>query len=177
MLSFLGLTAFYRGDLAAARRLHEESLAIWVALDDRQGIVWARARLGDVLARQGAYAAAYDQFVTGLAIAGELDFRWGLSWACDGLAHLAAGHDAAPLAARLAATAEAIREATGLRLAPLEQAELDRLLEQIRAKIGARNFATVWSCRQRWALDELRRTVDEMLRPVCTDGSAPSGSE
>lgn len=74
-LSFLALAAFYQDDLDTARRLNEESLAIWNVLDDRHGIVWARSRLGLVLVRQGAYQAAFSEFMSGLAISRELGFQ------------------------------------------------------------------------------------------------------
>ena len=173
-LSFLALTACYRGDLEEARRLNDESLAIWTALDDRQAIVWARTRLGAVLAQQGAYAAAYEQFSTSLVLAGDLDFRWGIAWACDGLASLAVLHDAAPLAVRLAAAAASVREIARLRLAPREQAELDRLLDRVRAQLGAEAFERAWSDRHRWVLDDLLRETSNALGFLRAGATAPA---
>jgi hypothetical protein len=172
-LSFLALVSSYRGDLSSARLLHEESLAIWIALDDRQATVWARTRLGAVLAQQADVAAAYEAFIVSLTTSLELDFRWGASWALDGLAQLAALHDEPLLALRLAVNAQAIRDAAGIRLPPLEQQDVDRLLERLRADIGSDAVAHAWSAREQQLLEELLRSVQEDLKPRVTRRSAP----
>ena len=162
-LSFLALTAYDENDLDAARRLNEETLAIWAALGDRQAEVWARTRLGRVLLRQGTYADAFDEFVGSLAIARELDFLWGLSWALDGLAHLATIRGSWHLAVDLAAATASIREAGGLRLPPTEQAEVDRLRDRLVLVLGADVVAAALARRQRQTIDELTHAVDRAL--------------
>ncbi len=165
-LSFLALTAFYVGDLVMARQLNEESLALWIALDDQQATVWARTRLGFVLLQQGAYAAAYREFTTSLLVCKDLDFRYGVSWAFDGLSQLAITHDAAQLALRLVAAAASIREIEGINLPPVELAENDRLLDRLRTMVGPVAFAETWSQRQGWTLDDLLVMVATTLQAV-----------
>ena len=162
-LSFLALTAYYENDLDTAKRLNEESLDLWVALGDRQAIVWARTRLGSVLLRMKAYASAFDEFANSLVIARELDFRWGLSWALDGLAHLAAIRSSWPLAMDLITTAASIREAAGLRLPPIEQAEVDQLWESLTRVEVAGGAGTVPPLHGRKTVDELTRAVSDAL--------------
>jgi hypothetical protein len=170
-LSFLALIAYHRNDLKTARRLNEESLATWEDLGDRHGIVWARMRLAGDLPRQGADARAFDELVSSLAIAREIDFPRGVSWALDGLAQLAASRDACHPAAALAAAAAAVREDAGLRLPPVEQTEVDRLWARVEATIGADGIAAAKA-------DNAWRTPDALIHAVgdALGGGAREGS-
>ena len=176
-LSFLALTAYYENDLEAAKRLNEESLAIWVALEDRQAMVWARTRLGSVLLRLGACASAVDEFAGSLAIARDLDFRWGVSWALDGLAHLAAIRGSWRLATDLATTAASIREAAGLRLPPTEQAEVDRLRKWLKRADDAGAGSTAGPPHGRKTVDELARAVRDVLGSWPPETAKPGSAD
>ena len=60
------------GDLAAARALHEESLAIARELGNRNGVLASLGNLGIVSYELGDFAAARAQFEESLAISREL---------------------------------------------------------------------------------------------------------
>jgi predicted ATPase/DNA-binding XRE family transcriptional regulator len=162
-LSFLGLIAFYARDLPTARRLNEESLAIWQTIEDVQAVVWARTRLGEVLMWQGERERAFRELMTSLDQARELDFWWGYSWAFDGLAQLAAAGHAAPLAITLAVEAEVIRERVGLLLPPAEQAEVDRLRQRLERELGPTAIAEAHTRRGQRSLDDLIQTIRDTL--------------
>ncbi len=130
-LSFLGMTAHYDGDLEQAWKLNEESLMIWEELGDRQAVIWARTRRGGLLMHVHRDAEATDEFMTNLTGSQALDFRWGISWSLDGLAHLAGKQGARDAAIELIETAAMVRAASGLRLPPTEQAELRRLRTEL----------------------------------------------
>lgn len=68
-LNGAGVLAFYQGDYATSRRLHEEGLAICRERADQKGIGFAVTNLGNVAAIQGEYASAYELYHEGLAIA------------------------------------------------------------------------------------------------------------
>src|SRR5262249_17793954 len=140
-------------------RLNEESLTIWEGLGDRQGTVWARSRLARVLLRQGVDARAFDELVSGLAVAREIDFPKGISRALDGLAHLAASRDAPHLAAALATAAAAVRDEAGLWLPLFEQTELGRLWARVEATIGAAGIAAAKA-------DSARQTPDALIHAL-----------
>jgi tetratricopeptide (TPR) repeat protein len=175
-LSFLALTAFHQGDLDRARRLNEESCAIWTALHDLQATIWARTRLGAVLAHQGEHASAYAEFVRCIDLCRELDFQWGLSWSFDGLAHLAAVHADPRLAARLAVAASAVREAAGIALSPVEQTEADRLLDQLRTALGTGELAALQAASREWVFDDLLLAVKSTLSPLHRAAGVPDGT-
>ncbi|OGG56550.1 MAG: hypothetical protein A3F84_22560, partial [Candidatus Handelsmanbacteria bacterium RIFCSPLOWO2_12_FULL_64_10] len=78
-LNGAGVLASRQGDYAAARALHEESLAIRRTLDDKQGIAWSLNNLGLVAADQGDYAAARALHEESLAIRRTLDDRQGIA--------------------------------------------------------------------------------------------------
>jgi len=72
-----------------ARALHEESLAISRALQDKAHIAWALSGLGNALREQDDYIQAAGQYEECLALFRELDDTWGCAWALLSLGGLA----------------------------------------------------------------------------------------
>jgi predicted ATPase/class 3 adenylate cyclase len=144
-LSHLALMAFYDGDYESAQTMDESSLAIWRGLGDQQGIAWALHRLGNVKLHQGEYTAARDLFRESLAISNDVRFKWGIAFATEGLASVAAGTGQAARAILLAAGASALRQAIGIPLSTVAQAEFERLLAPARKLLGEEAAETVWS--------------------------------
>jgi DNA-binding CsgD family transcriptional regulator/tetratricopeptide (TPR) repeat protein len=75
-LTSLAGIAHDMGDLAAARHHEEESLAIFRALDDRQGLTLPLYGLGRLALRQGDLATARSRFEESLALNRELGETW-----------------------------------------------------------------------------------------------------
>src|SRR5436190_83325 len=71
-LNNLGIVAQDEGDYAAARALHEESLALKREIGDKWGISYSLNNLGIVAAGQGDYTAARALFEESLALKREL---------------------------------------------------------------------------------------------------------
>ncbi len=67
------------GEFSAARRLGEESLAIWRALDERRGVVAANNNLGLVALDEGDYAKAAGHFSEALPIIRDIAEPWGIA--------------------------------------------------------------------------------------------------
>ena len=132
-LSFLGMAAQEDGDLDRAWPLNEESLTIWEALADRQAVIWARTRRGGLLLQMDRNAEAEAEFAANLVASKALDFRWGISWSLDGLAHVSAARGERGLAIELLETAALVRQASGMRLRPTEQHDIVRLWERLGA--------------------------------------------
>jgi tetratricopeptide (TPR) repeat protein len=74
-LTGAAVLAWMQGDNAAARSLHEESLAIRKELGDKQGMAAAINNLGTVAVEQGDYASARAFFEESLALNRELGNR------------------------------------------------------------------------------------------------------
>ena len=84
-----GVFAFYQGDYEAARVFHEESLAIFRELGNKQGIAGSLKDLGRLAGAQGDYAAARALYEESLAISRELGDRQGSGWTLNDLGNLA----------------------------------------------------------------------------------------
>jgi predicted ATPase/DNA-binding NarL/FixJ family response regulator len=72
--------ACFQGDFGVARDSEEESIAIFRALGDRQGLGWALFALGMALAYQGEPALAYSPLDESAAIFRQLQDPFPLAW-------------------------------------------------------------------------------------------------
>ena len=86
-LNNLGLVAFERGDLLAARALHEESLTVKRELGDKRGIAHSLANLGSVALAEDELAVAQRLFRECLARFRQLGFGPGIAWTLESLAN------------------------------------------------------------------------------------------
>jgi tetratricopeptide (TPR) repeat protein len=84
-LNGAGNLAYMEGDYAAARALHEESLAIKRDLGDKRGIAISLNNLGSVTHTQGDYAAARSLYEESLALARELGDKRGIAGSLNNL--------------------------------------------------------------------------------------------
>jgi len=144
-ISHLALMAFYDGDYESAQTMDESSLAIWRGLGDQQGIAWALDRLGNVKLHQGEHTAARDLFKESLAISNDVGFKWGIAFSTEGLASVAAGAGQAARAILLAGGASALRQAIGIPLSAMAQADFERMLAPARKLLGEEAAEAIWS--------------------------------
>jgi hypothetical protein len=72
----------------------------------------------------------------------------------EGLAKVAGAEEAAARAARLLGAAEALREAIGAPLPPVERADYDRSVDTVRAGLSEEAFAAAWSEGRLMALEQ-----------------------
>jgi predicted ATPase len=144
-LSHLALMAYYDGDYESAQAMDQSSLAIWRRLGDQQGIAWALHRLGNVKLHQNEYSAARDLFKESLTISNDVGFKWGIAFAAEGLASFAACTGQATRAVLLAAGAAALRQAIGVPLSAMAQADLEHMLAPARKVLGEEATQEIWS--------------------------------
>jgi tetratricopeptide (TPR) repeat protein len=112
-LNNLGALLCDQGEHAAARPLHEESLAIKRTLGDRRGIAMSLNNLGDVASHAGDWARATALHYESLAIRRELGDQWGTAMSLHNLGDIAL-HRGDPTVARgLHAECLAIRRTLG----------------------------------------------------------------
>jgi predicted ATPase/transcriptional regulator with XRE-family HTH domain len=145
MLGQLGYAAHAQGDLARAAALGEESLALRREGDDKWGIAHALGLLGVVAHRRGEEARAAGLLREALARWGELGGGVLTAHALEHLAEVLAA-PATPCgdvrqAAVLLGAAAALRVAVGFQRPPVEQPELERLEEALRAALSPEEFA------------------------------------
>ncbi len=151
----LGEVARPQGNFSLARALYEESLTIFRELGHREGATYSLNNLGHIARDQGEYETARSLYLESLMIRKELGDKPAIAYSLEGLAALAAaqGEVVPPpqcdqhlrRAARLCGAAEALREAIGVPLEPVDRATYDRTVMGIRARLDETAFAASWS--------------------------------
>jgi hypothetical protein len=79
---------------------------------------------------------------------------WSITQCLQGLAAVACDQDDARRAAQLLGAVEALREAIGSPLFPLERADYDRTSAAVRAQLDAATFAAAWEAGRAMSLEQ-----------------------
>jgi tetratricopeptide (TPR) repeat protein len=161
-MNYQGDVARDQGDSAAARRLYEQSLAIFRELDDRWGIAGTLADLGGLAREQGNYSAAHSLYRESIKIFHELDHKRGIARLLECFACAAAAQFDARRSLRLAGAAAALRQNIGAPLTPVEQTKLEAALEPARKSLANTVGALVWW--EGWALTA-ETAIEEVVMP------------
>ena len=153
-LNTLGRLAFWQGDWQQARAYFEQS----IALSAETGILfqgfWARLMLAFVLLRQGETALARLEFVECLNQSRNIGRMVGKVFALEGLASLAVAESRPECAASLFAWTDSIRQTIGEARPVNEQADVDRDLVAIRAKLDEAVFQAAQAAGRAMTLEE-----------------------
>jgi len=134
-----------QGDVASARTRVEESLALYREMDHREGIAEALSLSGKVEATRGDHASARTLYTESLAIANDIGDKELIASGLEGLASVVASQGEPAWAARLWGTAEALREAIGAPLQPIERADYDHAVAAARDQLGEDTFVSTWA--------------------------------
>jgi predicted ATPase/DNA-binding CsgD family transcriptional regulator len=137
--------ALSQGDVATARSFIEESLAFSKAKGYRAGIIGSLAVFGQVTAAQGDYAQARAFYEESLTLAREMGFKRLIPANLEGLAAVFAAQGEPMRAARLWGAAEALREAMGMPLPPIEKPGYERSVAAARIQLGGQIFTAIWA--------------------------------
>jgi predicted ATPase/class 3 adenylate cyclase len=143
-LSGLGSIAMERGNLAEARQLKEESLAIYERFGDRWIIGLILGGITRVAIAQGDYARAEIALAEWTQITRELGNRWILPEILDCHASLALTANQPKRAARLFGASEAIREHLGTQLLGSEKAQHEASLANLKEVLSAAELEKSW---------------------------------
>ena len=163
LLSAYSQIALLRGDFKKARAYLEESSRINVEFGSRQGYLWARVRLGYVALRDGNLTEARLCFSETARGFREDKYEIGVVYALEGMASLFVAEDKFESAARLIGWADATRETISDKRPILEQADVDRDLTAIIAKIGNTAFEEVKKGGSDMTIDEaVAFTLEEL---------------
>ncbi len=176
-LNNLGNVASSQGDYASARNYHEQSLELHRELDDQKGIGSALNNLGNVVAALGDFASARTCYAESLAIRHQIGDLRGLAGSLESLAILTAQTGTIPpavgtdegenavsalrRAARLWGAAQALREAIGAPLGPVDQADQDQEMMSARQKMSEADWETAWEEGRKMTLEQ---AVEEALQ-------------
>jgi predicted ATPase/DNA-binding CsgD family transcriptional regulator len=144
-LSLLGRVVLQQGDAARARALAEESLALVREMNSKIDSCWSLALLGQVAAAQKDYAAARTHYEQSLQLALEGGFKWEIASGLEGLASVVAVQGEPAWAAQLWGVAQALRDALGAPMPPIERKNYEQALAAARAQLGEQAFAAAWA--------------------------------
>jgi non-specific serine/threonine protein kinase len=140
----LGVVAQEQGDLVAARRYIEASVATRRAIDDTPGLALSLAKLGEVLAAQGDLAAAHRALSESVVLQRDLGDLPGLAFVLERVAMVAAQHGKPERALRLAGASAALREQLGTPLNSAARASLDASLAPAWQALKAQFATLAW---------------------------------
>jgi DNA-binding CsgD family transcriptional regulator len=98
-----------------------------------------------VLAAESDYTAARIRYEESLVISGELGEKWVIAACLLGLGEVVAAQHRLAWAAQLWGVAEAIRDAGGLAIPPVEVADYERSVSTARVHLGEKTFAAAWA--------------------------------
>jgi predicted ATPase/class 3 adenylate cyclase len=141
----LGSVALKQGDVATARTRVEEGLLLYREMGYREGIAEALSLLGKVEAARGDLAFARTLYEESLTMARELGQRELIATGLEGLARAIAAQGDPAQAARLWGMAEALREAIGAPLHPVERADYEPAVAAVRGHLGEEAFVSAWA--------------------------------
>ena len=140
-----GWIALKQGDIATARTRVEEGLTLYRKMEHREGIAEALSLLGKVEAARGDYACARILYDESLAMARDIGDQELIASGLTGLACVVAVQGEPVWAARLWGSAEALRDALGAPLQPIERADYDQAVAAVRAHLGESAFVAAWA--------------------------------
>jgi predicted ATPase/DNA-binding SARP family transcriptional activator len=167
-LNMLGDVVCREGDHEAARALFVESLSIRRALGDRDGTASVLQSQAYLEYRRESYGAARALYAACLAIRRELGDKGNVASCLEGLAEVSIAAGESERGARLFGAAEALREAIGLPLRPIDRVDTDRGLAVLRAQLGAEQLAGAWVAGQ-------SMTPEQLLTDAAPEALAAAG--
>jgi predicted ATPase/DNA-binding CsgD family transcriptional regulator len=144
VLVSLGTVAYAEGNLEAAIIRNQEALAIWRDRQDLWGQGIALINLGAVASRQGEFRLAASHYRESIRCNETTGDRAGIGEGLAGLARVFAGSGQPGRAARLFSASEAIREAAGTPVAAMIPADRERVVTEVKTRLGADVFAAEW---------------------------------
>ncbi len=139
-LHHLGLVVYEQGEFTAAGALWEEALALERALGDTRRVALMLADLGLVAYEQGDYALALARHTESLTIRRVLGAKLGIAYSLEGLALLYRAMNNPAKAARLWGASQALRDAIGTPVPPIEYTRYTRDQATVRTQLGAEVF-------------------------------------
>ncbi len=140
----LGAAALYRGDLQAASDHLEDALALSRQLGYREGVAWALNELGILWRRRHHPARAAELLRESLLVHQELGDRWRMASVLEEIAIALLARIDPRAAARTLGAADALRDALGAPVPPVERTDRDWAVNTVRRRLGTAVFTAAW---------------------------------
>src|SRR5712691_12303089 len=139
----------------------------------RHGTAESLAVLGKVLAAEGDYATARGLYEESLVLSGELGEQWVIAASLVRLGEVVAAQQKLAWAAQLWGAAEALRNAIGVPIPPVERADYERSLSAARVHLGERAFAAAWAQGRAMTPEQALTAQGQKPAPTSTTTAAP----
>jgi tetratricopeptide (TPR) repeat protein len=134
-----------QADYPRARRLCDESMALYATLNHQFGLGWCYYLLGDIARDQADYAEALVHYRRCLTLWMEREDMVSAASVLDDLAKVLCRLGDAARAVRLMGAAQAIRDDASVKLAANEEASLEHVLGRCRTMLGEIAYRVAWS--------------------------------
>jgi predicted ATPase/DNA-binding SARP family transcriptional activator len=157
---FRGLLANYEGDTGGAAELLEETVVLAREGQFKPDLARSLVTLGSVRLRLGEVALATGLLREGLGLFLEFGHKLGIAIALEALASVSLVQGDGAHAVVLFSTANALRQAMGAPLPPIDQSAYDSAVAACRAQLGDAFFTDLWS---RTAARPFKQVVEELL--------------
>jgi predicted ATPase/serine/threonine protein kinase/DNA-binding CsgD family transcriptional regulator len=174
-----GQLALSQGDIVTARSLAEESVVIYKEMGHRHGTAEALIALGKVVTAQGDYTLARKLYEESLTISKALGEQWVIAVCLVGLGEVASTQGEHAWAAQLWGAAEAIRNAKGISIPPVEWTTYERALADVHTHLTEQDFAARWSEGRTMTLEQVlaaqgQETIPPPTAPVVPQPTVPA---
>jgi non-specific serine/threonine protein kinase len=166
-----GALAQLQGDWEHAVVFDAESLAILREGGDKEMIASGLHNLGGAVLHQGDARRAAAYFAEGLALSREIGSRYHIAMNLAGIAGVAAAQGQPERSARLSGAAEALFDALGIVVEPVDRTEYDRNREIARAQLDGDAFAAAWEAGRALTIEQ---AIAEALEPPPETPPAPA---
>ncbi len=170
----LGQLALGQGDLATAHAEVEESVMLYKEMGHRHGTAESLAALGKVLAAEGDFPAAQALYEESLTLSGEVGEQWVIAMGLLGVGEVVAAQHKLAWAAQLWGAADALRDALGIPIPPIERADYERSLSAARVHLGERAFAAAWAQGRAMTLQQVLTAQGHKPIPSPTPSATPA---
>ncbi len=154
VLTGKAILCILRGEYGQARLYLQMNIDNLEKMGNRVGVLWGRARLGEVALREGSVAEAHQVLVDTIENFHPTGNKNGLAFAVDKMASLYVTIDKPDVAARLIGWSDATRKEIGDPRPRLELEDLDRDIAAIKAKIGADAYVAAYNTGRDLTLDD-----------------------
>ena len=154
-LSGLGEIAVRQGNLEHATTMLEESLRLRQELGEKWGIAASLGSLAWAAQHQGDFERATALLGESLHIRQAINDPGGMAWCLEKLAEIAHIHKDDGLAALIFGAAATLRASANSVIDPTDLPEHDRLVADIRARLGDDIYDAVWAEGQAMPLEAL----------------------
>jgi hypothetical protein len=119
-------------------------LTLQSELTDKAGAADSFYGLAKVTSAQGDQAQAYGFYAESLVLRRDLGDRAGIAACLEGIATVVEISGRSRQAARLLGAAQALRDAIGASLSPIDLSHCEQVIATVRVSLGERAFASAW---------------------------------